>query len=172
MFGDPPPWAPATPPDMSAATDLELAVTGAISTVPPFDVHHPAWALPIARTAIDAIDQHPPADVPPIEVAAYDHLEQVTAQRDALVGLCVELAINGCDGITGGCLTDAPAEPWDWCDSCTIAHRLHTLDLWDCPFILPGGARCQHRPGHTGDHFHLQDDTVVSTPPGGLGPTP
>lgn len=116
----------------------------------------------------------PPAVKPrPIEVAAYDHLERVTAQRDALVGLCVELAINGCDGLfDGDCLTAAPDDPGEWCGSCTIAHRLHTLDLWDCPFILPGGARCQHRPGHTGDHFHLQADTVVSTPPGGLGPTP
>ena len=41
---------------------IEQFVAGALSTLPPFDVYHPAWALPFARQAIDAMDRYEPDD--------------------------------------------------------------------------------------------------------------
>lgn len=58
----PPPWAEGDPPDLSLYMESELAVAGAISTMPPFASHHPAWALPFARAALDALSDWEPTD--------------------------------------------------------------------------------------------------------------
>ena len=58
-----PPWVDGnTIPDMNAYMESELFVAGAISTLPPFSSYHPAWALPIARQALDALSEWEPTD--------------------------------------------------------------------------------------------------------------
>jgi len=42
--------------------ESELFVAGALSTMPPFDVWHPAWALPFARRALWALAEWEPTD--------------------------------------------------------------------------------------------------------------
>jgi hypothetical protein len=59
----PPAWAADhEPPDPALYTEAELFVGGAISTLPPFSSHHPAWALPHARQALDALSEWEPSD--------------------------------------------------------------------------------------------------------------
>lgn len=57
-----PPWADGPPPALDAYMESELFVAGAISTLPPFDKFHPAWALPVARQALDALSEWEPTD--------------------------------------------------------------------------------------------------------------
>lgn len=49
-------------PDPNLYVESELFVAGALSTMPPFDVHHPAWALPFARQALYALGEWEPND--------------------------------------------------------------------------------------------------------------
>ena len=60
--GECPPWATGDTPDTRAYMESELFVAGALSTMPPFDKYHPAWALPFARQALDAIGRWEPSD--------------------------------------------------------------------------------------------------------------
>ncbi len=57
-----PPWVePDAPtPTIEGALSSELFVAGALSTMPPFDEFHPAWALPFARKALDALTDWDP----------------------------------------------------------------------------------------------------------------
>ena len=60
-----PPWvgdSTAPAPDLNAYMESELFVAGAISTLPPFSSYHPAWALPIAREALDALSEWEPSE--------------------------------------------------------------------------------------------------------------
>lgn len=56
---DRPPWVSddAELPDSVPYISSEQFVAGAISVLPPFDKYHPAWALPIARRALDALGE-------------------------------------------------------------------------------------------------------------------
>jgi len=59
-----PPWvgdSAAAEPDVNAYLESEAFVAGAISTLPPFSGYHPAWALPIARQALDALSEWEPS---------------------------------------------------------------------------------------------------------------
>ena len=60
----PPPWVDddAVEPDLKHYTEMELFVAGALSTMKPFSGYHPAWALPFARQAIDAIGDWEPSE--------------------------------------------------------------------------------------------------------------
>jgi len=58
----PPPWADGPEPDLRLYTELELFVGGALSTMEPFAHHHPAWALPFARRALEACGDWEPTD--------------------------------------------------------------------------------------------------------------
>lgn len=60
-----PPWAIGPVPDAHHYAESELFVAGALSTMPPFAAHHPAWALPFARAAIEALGKWEPADGQP-----------------------------------------------------------------------------------------------------------
>jgi len=55
-------WPPSDPPPTDRYLPLEQFVAGAISTLPPFDLHHPGYALPHARQAIEAIAEFDPPD--------------------------------------------------------------------------------------------------------------
>ena len=55
-----PPWAEGPAPDPNLYVESERFVAGALSTLPPFDHYHPAWALPHARQALDAITEWEP----------------------------------------------------------------------------------------------------------------
>jgi hypothetical protein len=57
-----PAWLPADtePPDPRMYVESEQFVAGALSTMPPFNVMHPAWALPFARQALDALSEWVP----------------------------------------------------------------------------------------------------------------
>ncbi len=57
-----PSWTTGPEPDPSLYVESELFVAGALSTMPPFDQHHPAWCLPFARQALDALGQWVPTD--------------------------------------------------------------------------------------------------------------
>lgn len=57
-----PEWADGGVPDARLYVESELFVAGAISTQPPFSSHHPAWALPTARVALDALSKWEPTD--------------------------------------------------------------------------------------------------------------
>lgn len=57
-----PPWGPDDLPDVHLYTESEAFVAGALSTLPPFDKFHPAWALPHARQALDALGEWEPTD--------------------------------------------------------------------------------------------------------------
>lgn len=59
-----PVWVDAgTPaPDPNRYVESELYVAGALSTMPPFSTLHPAWALPFARCALDALSRWEPTD--------------------------------------------------------------------------------------------------------------
>ena len=57
-----PPWATDELPDVGMYAESELFVAGALSTMPPFDVWHPAWALPFARRALWALAEWEPTD--------------------------------------------------------------------------------------------------------------
>jgi hypothetical protein len=61
MTADRPPWADGPMPDIGRYMASELFVAGALSTMPPFDKHHPAWALPFARQALNALGEWEPA---------------------------------------------------------------------------------------------------------------
>ena len=56
-------------PDPNKYVESELAVAGALSTMDPFAQHHPAYALPFARRALEALGQWEPSDSPqpPVE---------------------------------------------------------------------------------------------------------
>lgn len=47
-------------PDPQLCDPLEAFVAGALSTLPPFDVHHPAWAIPHAKQALRAVMEWEP----------------------------------------------------------------------------------------------------------------
>jgi hypothetical protein len=49
-------------PDPKLYTESELFVAGALSTMPPFDTDHPAYCLPYARCALDALGRWEPTD--------------------------------------------------------------------------------------------------------------
>lgn len=49
-------------PDPNLFFEAECFVAGAISTMPPFDQHHPAYALPYARVALEAMGEFVPTD--------------------------------------------------------------------------------------------------------------
>lgn len=57
-----PPWADGEMPDPNLYVESELFVAGAISTFPPFNHFHPAWALPVARQALYALGEWEPSD--------------------------------------------------------------------------------------------------------------
>ncbi len=50
------------PPDTSVYMESELFIAGALSTLPLFENHHPAYALPYARTAMEALSEWEPSD--------------------------------------------------------------------------------------------------------------
>lgn len=56
-----PPWADGQIPDPHLYVESEQFVAGALSTMPPFDRYHPAWCLPFARLALDALGQWEPS---------------------------------------------------------------------------------------------------------------
>lgn len=60
----PGPWdnPDATPPDPKNFLASEQFVAGALSTLPPFASHHPAWCLPFARRALQALSEWDPSD--------------------------------------------------------------------------------------------------------------
>lgn len=58
----PPPWADGPMPEPAVYMESELFVAGALSTMEPFAKHHPAWALPFARRALDALTEWEPSD--------------------------------------------------------------------------------------------------------------
>ena len=58
---DTPPWMTEMP-EPSFYAGAELAIAGALSTMPPFDRYHPAYALPYARRALEALDRWEPDD--------------------------------------------------------------------------------------------------------------
>ena len=51
-----------TPPDSRAYTEAEIAVAGALSTLDPFAAYHPCWALPHARTVLEALGEWDPTE--------------------------------------------------------------------------------------------------------------
>lgn len=57
-----PPWTTGRIPTVDNYLESEVFVAGAISTLPPFDQYHPAWCLPVARQALDALSQWEPSD--------------------------------------------------------------------------------------------------------------
>lgn len=58
-----PPWATEPePPELARYLPIEVFVAGALSTLPPFDRFHPAWALSHARQALDATMEWEPTD--------------------------------------------------------------------------------------------------------------
>lgn len=67
-------WPPSETPTTDRYLPMEHFVAGAISTVAPFDQHHPAYALPHARQAIEAIGEFDPddADRPAAPTEGYD----------------------------------------------------------------------------------------------------
>lgn len=58
-----PPWAGGdVMPEPRMYVESELFVAGALSTMEPFAKYHPAWALPFARCALDALGAWEPTD--------------------------------------------------------------------------------------------------------------
>lgn len=59
-----PPWVERLDdlPDTTTYLESERWVAGAISTMRPFNRYHPAWALPIARRALDALSEWQPTE--------------------------------------------------------------------------------------------------------------
>lgn len=49
-------------PDPSLYTEAERFVAGALSTMEPFSGYHPAYALPFAQRALEALGQWEPTD--------------------------------------------------------------------------------------------------------------
>jgi len=60
---DRPPWAHHDP-DLAQYTSIEVAIAGALSTLPPLDHWHPIYALPFARVAIEAAAAWEPDPTP------------------------------------------------------------------------------------------------------------
>jgi len=58
---NPPPWATGDMPDSNLYVESERFVAGALSTLPPLDAYHPAWALPFARQALRALSEWEPS---------------------------------------------------------------------------------------------------------------
>ena len=85
-----PPWATGPIPDVNSYLESEAFVAGAISTMEPFCHYHPAWALPIARQALDALGQWEPSD------AAFDIAEPESAPESEWV--CVSPGLLPCRG--------------------------------------------------------------------------
>jgi hypothetical protein len=50
------------PPDVNLFFQAEHFVAGALSTMAPFAEHHPAYALPYARRALEAMGEFVPTD--------------------------------------------------------------------------------------------------------------
>ena len=69
-----PPWSDTESfPDPAHYTSMELFVAGALSTLPPFSAYHPAWALPHAQKAVEAVgDWEPTSDSEAIDIDALD----------------------------------------------------------------------------------------------------
>jgi len=61
-----PPWAKGDIPKAEEYLSSECFVAGAISTLEPFRHFHPAWCLPVARQALDALSEWSP-DEPEFE---------------------------------------------------------------------------------------------------------
>lgn len=59
-----PPWASNSDPvpDPDLYVESEQFVAGALSTIPPFSSHHPAWCLPYARRALEALSEWEPSE--------------------------------------------------------------------------------------------------------------
>jgi len=57
-----PAWADGPIPDPDRYLESECFVAGALSTMEPFRDLHPAWCLPFARQALDALSEWEPAD--------------------------------------------------------------------------------------------------------------
>jgi hypothetical protein len=57
-----PPWADGEPPDINMYLASEAFVAGALSTLEPFREYHPAWCLPFARQALDALSEWEPSE--------------------------------------------------------------------------------------------------------------
>lgn len=57
-----PSWADGPCPDPNVYMESEVFVAGSLSTMAPFDVFHPAWALPFARDALEALNRWEPTD--------------------------------------------------------------------------------------------------------------
>jgi hypothetical protein len=56
MPPDVPPWSDSISfPDPADYTEAERYVAGALSTLPPFSAYHPAWCLPYAQMAVEAL---------------------------------------------------------------------------------------------------------------------
>ena len=56
-----PPWAEGEEmPDISRYIGAEPFVAGALSVMEPFRSYHPAWALPFARRALEALSEWDP----------------------------------------------------------------------------------------------------------------
>jgi hypothetical protein len=49
-------------PNPEKFSESELFVAGALSAMPPFTEFHPAWTLPFARQALDALSEWWPSD--------------------------------------------------------------------------------------------------------------
>jgi hypothetical protein len=62
MTVDVPPWLDprAALPDPDEFLPSEQFMAGAISTMPPFNKFHPAWCLPIAKRALEALGEWEP----------------------------------------------------------------------------------------------------------------
>ena len=54
-----PTWVDETAvvPDSREYTELELKIAGLLSTLPPFNSFHPAWALPQARIIVQSFEK-------------------------------------------------------------------------------------------------------------------
>lgn len=57
---DIPPWADCLTPETSKYVESELFVAGRLATMAPFAAYHPAWALPFARAALEALGDWEP----------------------------------------------------------------------------------------------------------------
>ena len=51
-----PPWSDSVSfPNPADYSDLEQRIAGALSTMAPFSAYHPAWCLPYAQAAVEAL---------------------------------------------------------------------------------------------------------------------
>lgn len=53
---------PDEAPEIDGALESEAFVAGSLSTMPPFASHHPAYALPFAKRALEALGEWEPSE--------------------------------------------------------------------------------------------------------------